>query len=258
MEQTGDSTLPKTEKKAFRIRRRYVRVYTGVAVMAGLLAVIAIIWGIWNWFYAFSHYGPIVVWKWSAGPLWVGFVLGIIALVSALVSIHARRHLVVVHSAGVDDNRWWRRCHLKWEEVVGIRTNSEQFGLSGVAFSRRATVWLVPIRGRSVRFSTALEGLEDFTEMIKSYLYPGLLVQYRDSLGQDQILEFGPVQITKREIVIAGTHIQWDQVVRVELEKGRLTIYSGDEGRTKHSVAAKKVLNVDLVLQLIQNMEFKS
>jgi hypothetical protein len=94
--------------------------------------------------------------------------------------------------------------------------------------------------------------------MIKSQIYQGLLERYRETLQGGQRLDFGPLKLTTQEIVMSRAKIPWDQVRGVSLERGRLIILSGVDGSTKTKIPAKKVLNVDLVVQLIQKMEFRS
>jgi len=242
----------------FRIRRRMINAYIGLGVLSFLLSGIAILWGIWNWYFAYSHYGPIVVWKWSAGPLWMGLILVFLGSGWFFAAYHARRYRVIIHENGIVDNRWINKCKLPWEDIDGIRTSSERYGLPGIVLGNRTIIWVVPKGGKKIRFPNALEELETFVNMIKSQIYQGLLERYRQTLQGGQPLDFGPLKLTTQEIVMSRTKIPWDQVHDVSLERGRLIIRSGVDGSTKTKIPAKKVLNVDLVVQLIQKMEFRS
>jgi len=242
----------------FRIRRRVITAYVGLGVLSFLLSGIATLWGIWNWYFAYSHYGPIVVWKWSAGPLWMGLILAFLGSAWFLAAYHARRYRVIIHENGIVDNRLVQKCKLPWGDIEGIRTSSERYGLPGIMLGKRTTIWVVPKQGKIFRFPSALGGLETFVNMIKSQIYQGLLERYRETLQGGQPLDFGPLKLTPQEIVMSRAKIPWDQVRGVSLEQGRLIIRSGVEGSTKMKISAKKILNVDLVVQLIQKMEFHS
>lgn len=242
----------------FRIKRRVINAYVGLGVLSFLLSGIATLWGIWNWYFAYSHYGPIVVWKWSAGPLWMGLILAFLGSSLFLAAYHARRYRVIIHENGIVDNRWVQKCKLPWKDIEGIRTSSERYGLPGIMLGKRTIIWVVPKGGKTFRFPSALEGLETFVNMIKSQIYQGLLERYRETLQGGQRLDFGPLKLTTQEIVMSRAKIPWDQVRGVSLERGRLIILSGVDGSTKTKIPAKKVLNVDLVVQLIQKMEFRS
>jgi len=242
----------------FQIRRRVLHVYIGLGILSFLLTFIAIGLGIWNWYFAYSHYGPVVVWKWSTGPLWIGLILAFLGSVWFLAAYHTRKYRVIIHESGIVDNRWLQKCKLSWGDIEGIRTSSEKYGLPGIILGKRTIIWVVPNQGKKIRFPSALDRLDAFVDMIKSHIYQGLLERYRAALQQEQSLDFGPLKLTTQEIVLSRIKIPWEQVRGVSLERGRLIIRSGVDGSMETKISAKKILNVDLVVQLIQKMEYRS
>ncbi len=242
----------------FRIRRRVINAYIGLGILSFLLSMIATLWGIWNWYFAYGHYGPVVVWKWASGPLWSGLILALLGSTWLLAAYHAWAYRVIIHESGIRDNRWIRKCTLPWGNIEGIRTSSVKFGLPGIMLGKRTTIWVLPKQGKKIRFPNALDRLDAFVDMIKTHIYQGLLERYRESLQQGLPLDFGPIKLTSKEIALSRVKIPWDQVHSVSLERGRLILRSGADGRTKTKILARKVLNVDLVVQLIQKMEFHS
>ena len=211
--------------------------------------------GFYRWYFAYSHYGPAVVWRW-ASPAWAAaaglFGLGgILALRAARI---ARRRLDL-YSGGLVWREGRRAIALAWADVVHIFTVGVRYGILGFVWGNRLRVTLVPTRGPRLHFSEDLAAADSLLGAIKHSVYPRLLAEARQAFNAGTPLAFGPLVLLRSGIQRGRRHVPWSGVRSAVLDSGRLQLQIADGDATSCLVIpASRIPNADLCLQLIQNL----
>jgi hypothetical protein len=234
------------------------RLLLWILIILGILgsvtsAIIAFI----RWNFAFSHYGPAVVWKWSAPAVIAGLISSMVWVTALILWIARRSHLALILPEGLVLQRGSRRIHYPWQQLRDLKLYVVQYGLAFIQWGERAVVSLMTLQGKRIRFSGPRDDLEDFTNVIKHYLYPRRLAEYRAALEARQIISFGPLQCSQDGLLYRKKRYPWDQLNSAKLDGGRLilSIKDGDKIE-KIRIAARNIPNPDLCAQLITSIEY--
>ncbi len=141
--------------------RRLLRLAYPALGLTGLLATLAL-WAFatWRWFFAYSTYGPALVWR-VAFPI---VLLSVATLAAGLVGVLARIRLgplvVTTYERGLTVRRGRRGKLIRWGHIRYLRTAAVRYGFSGLSWGRRASITLALDSGEKLRFTTALTDIE--------------------------------------------------------------------------------------------------
>ncbi len=108
--------------------------------------------------------------------------------------------------------------------------------------------------GRRVRLTRTLADLDALVERVKRGAFPGLLEACRQQFNEGQTLAFGPLRLTPEGVQAGRKAIQWKDVQAVEVRDGRLVISARPPETTRLRVAAGRVPNVDVCVQLVRHL----
>jgi hypothetical protein len=246
------STLP---TQRFKTLRRLRGLYSFLTFFGFGGAILAFSFAVWRWYFAYRHFGPAVVWRWSSPTLGASAGLTVIGFFGAIALWRSRGVTVTVSEKKLTVQRGVTRFTIPWEQIEAVYTSAVRYGLFGTAREGRAKLILRLRDGKRIRFSDAMEDLPQLSDSIKGYLYPRLLEAKRDDFNQGEALSFGPVTIAPSGLMIRSTKLSWDQLESATLHEGYLEVVPKANGkRTRLRILASKVPNVDLSLQLIQEL----
>ena len=239
------------------VRRNLRRTYLAVAMLGIVGAVAAFVWAIFRWYFAYHHFGPAVVGRWTTPVLLFSVVLASISAVGLILYLSARSYSVSTNEASVQIRKRNHTVTIPWQDIDFIRSSFIRYGLGIIEWGNRSTLWLHTSDGQVFRFTNNLMDFNSLADTIKANLYPQYLARYRHELNQGQSIDFGPIQLTPTSIVFGRKKVKWSAFKGVSLTRGRLTIMTNEDQKTKaYSFPAKKIPNSDLCAQLIQNIEY--
>ncbi len=235
------------------LRRTYFAV-----TMLGILGAIAVFaYAIYRWYFAYHHFGPAVVGRWTTPALILSLVLAAFGAIGLILYLSARSYRVTTNEKSVLITKRNHAVSIPWEEIEFVRTSSIRYGIARLEWGNRSTLWIHTSNGQVFRFANNLTDFNSLAETIKANLYPRYLAHYRQDLNQGQSIEFGPVQLTPNGIIFGRKECHWSALEGVSLTRGRLTITMKDGKQMKsYSIPARKIPNSDLCAQLIQNIEY--
>lgn len=234
------------------------RILLWIFIFSGLLGTgTAITIAILRWNFAFSHYGPAVVWQWSGPALIAGMLSSLVWFAALLIWGIQRHHFAWVHVEGVTLERGKRRAHFPWEHLVDLKMSVVQYGLPFWKWGSRSSASLSTQDGKLLRFQGRIRDLNAFTNTIKHYLYPYRLREYRQMLEGKETINFGPLKCSADSLTFGKKRYTWDKVLSAKLDSGRLIIsIKNGKGKETIRISAKKISNPDLCAQLIKNIEY--
>jgi hypothetical protein len=234
------------------------RIILWILVILGLLGTgVAFTIAFLRWNFAFSHYGPAVVWQWAAPALIAGALFSLVWLAALLYWAIQRHHFAWVHAEGVTLQRGRRRAHFPWEKLVDLNLSVVQYGLPFWKWGSHSSASLSTQNGNLLRFQGRMRELDTFTNAIKHYLYPQRLREYRQMLEGKETINFGPLKCSSDGLTFRKKQYTWDKVISANLDSGRLIIsIENDKGNATIQIPAKKISNPDLCAQLIKNIEY--
>jgi hypothetical protein len=210
--------------------------------------------GIYRWYFAYRHFGPAAVARWSGPAIGLSIVSTLLGLIGLACLLHLRGSYAKVCSGGILIGRRGKTEKIPWDQINAISMASVRYGLLWFTWgsSSRITFHLKPNGKRTL--SQSLANLDQLAISAKKYVYPGLLEQYRNSLQQGDAVQFGSIEIKRDGLVHGKRHIPWAEINEVTLARGFLRIHTRSS-RWKRSIrlSAQRIPNIDLCFQLMQH-----
>ncbi|MCK4741567.1 MAG: hypothetical protein KAS80_04735 [Anaerolineales bacterium] len=239
------------------VKLELLRTYLAVTTLGFIGAIASFTWAIFRWYFAYHHFGPAVVGRWTTPALILSLVLAVIGAIGLVLYLSARSYRVTTNEISVHITKRNHAVSIPWEEIEFVRSSSIRYGVARFEWGNRSTLWVHTSNGQVFRFMNNLMDFNSLAEAVKAALYPRYLARYRKDLNQGQSIDFGPIQLTPNGIVFGRKECHWSTLEEVSLARGRLTITAKEGQRMKsYSIPARKIPNSDLCAQLIQNIEY--
>jgi len=220
----------------------------GGTAMAGGLAV-------WRWNFAYRHYGPVAISRWTAPALWAVICFSLVGLFGLLSAVRSKNLRVSLHTSGMTFVRGRRHQTILWKEINSIHTTAVRYGLLSLVWGAETTLILHTNNRRIIRLTQVLNDLSSLAETVKHHVYPGLLTEYRQIISQGGSLPFGPLLLTPDGVQRGREFLSWQDIGKISLERGRLRIPSRQNRKSSQiRVPVRQVPNIDLCVQLIQHL----
>lgn len=246
-----------TTQAQLRLLSRVQRIVLLLVFSFGLVGTVAaIIAAILRWNFAFSHYGPAVVWHWTQPAIIVGLAMLLITIAALMAWSIQRNHTAFANAAGLTLQLGRRRQHFPWESLCDLRLSAVRYGLTWGQWGTRTSAMLITKRGKRLRFRSSMAELDIFTNTIKSYLYPLRLREYRRALQAQETIDFGPLRFCPEGLTYRRRRYSWDSIKSAQLEAGRIILSIQHEGKPKTiRIAAGRIPNPDLCTQLLERIQ---
>jgi hypothetical protein len=224
-----------------------VNALLAVAIVATGSALAALGFSLWAWYFAMSTYGPAAIRRWTypwqvAAPL-----LGIVGIVCLVRVWRLTRLWVEAFPDGLRVHRGRKSDWIAWADIREIRT--------WPARRPAATFSALELRlagGHRLRLTRSLAGLEGLVQHVKRGAYPLLQEGFRTKFNRGETLDFGPLRLTPDGVQAGRKTIQWGHVQVVEVRGGQLAIKAEEPAGARLRVAAARVPNVDVCVQIIR------
>ncbi len=231
----------------YQARRGTVNALLAAAIVTLGSALAALGFSLWAWYFAMSTYGPAAVRRWTTPWLIAAPLLGIIGLACLVRVWRLVRRWVEVFPDGLRVHRGRREDWIAWPAIREIRTSSaRQPGPTFAALEIRL------IGGRRLRLTRSLTDLETLVQRVKQGAYPLLQEAYRAKFNRGEELDFGQLRLTPEGVQAGRKTIQWGHVQAVEVRAGQLTLSSDEPAGPRIRVAAVRVPNIDVCVQIIR------
>jgi len=239
------------------VRRELRRTYLAVTLLGSIGTVGAFACAIFRWYFAYHHFGPAVVGRWTTPALILSSVFAAIGAMGLILYLSARSYRVTTNEIRVQITNRKHAVSIPWDDIEFVRSSSIRYGLAKFEWGNRSTLWIHTSNDQIFRFTNNLMDFNSLAETVKANLYPRYLARYRQDLNQGQSIDFGPIQLTPKSIVFGRRKCHWSALAGVSLARGRLTITANEGQRMKsYSIPSRKIPNSDLCAQLIQNIEY--
>jgi hypothetical protein len=236
--------------------RPLLRLAYPILGLTGLLATLAL-WAlaVWRWFFAYSTYGPAIVWRVALPLVLLSLVTLAIGLGGVLARIRLGPLVVTTYARGLTLRRGRHGKLIRWAHIRHLRTAVVRYGFAGFSWGRRASLTLALDSGERFRFTSTLTDIDDLIATVKASVYPRLLDEYSRVFNQGHPIPFGPLILSAEGVQLGRKRLEWKKLGRASLENGRLILAprQGEAG-SKLRIVAGRIPNVDLCLQFIQQL----
>jgi hypothetical protein len=236
-----------SDPAVYHARMGAVNALLAAAIVTAGSALAAVGFSLWAWYFAMRTYGPAAVQRSTHPWLVAAPVLGITGILCLVRVWRLARLWVEAFQDGIRVHRGRRTDWIAWADVREIRTRPAR--PPGPAFS---ALELRLNGGRSVRFTRSLADLEGLVRQVKQGSYPHLQEWYRSRFNRGEELGFGPLRLTLEGVRAGRKSIQWGRVQAVEVHGGLLGVTSDGPAGARLRVAAARVPNIDVCVQIIR------
>jgi hypothetical protein len=236
------------EPAVFRARPTEVNLLLALGIVGTGLGLASLAIGVWALIFATTTYGPAAVPRWSNAWFGASPVLGFIGIACLLRAWWLRRLRLEAHADGLRIGRGPRARWIPWPEIREVRAASAGARGAYAALDLRLE------DGHRVRHTRTLPDLDALVERVKRGAFPGLLEACRQQFNEGQTLTFGPLRLTPEGVQAGRKAIQWKDVQAVEVRDGRLVISARPPETARLRLAAGRVPNVDVCVQLVRHL----
>jgi hypothetical protein len=226
-------------------------------IVSLVVALTAVLWSMYRWYFAFARFGPAVVWRWSGPAIGIALLALLLTGYSGLFLVRNRKRQVITTPQGLWQINGDARRTLSWSNVASIRSAAARSTLIRRDASAQFQISLRTLDNQTLKLSPYLTDLVEAQQIIKQNIYPAAMDRYRQRMKDGQPLEFGPLQLTRQGIAYRSRSEPWQHFHNVKLEHGRLIIeFRGTRRSWKFSIPAARIPNIDLCVQLLRNIEY--
>ncbi len=234
-----------------RLRQRALLI--GVSVLACLVALGL---AVYRWNFAYTYFGPAVVWRFAQPFLTAALMFAGFAGLQVFLRRAEARHQVSTHPRGMLLRGGKRVIFIPWGSIEDIRFTIIRYGLPGWFWGDRSVLKLRTNDGARHRLTGALSDLHALIKQVKDMVFPRLMNAYRYNLSQGRPLEFGPISLEPDGLQLGRQRIAWDQIIQAEIIAGSLKVRYRENERVKtRRFAVGRIPNADLCRQLLEQIE---
>jgi hypothetical protein len=234
-------------------RRGLRRGFAGFAILAGAGTLIAAVLAVWRWQYAYQHFGPAAVLRWTAPYAAGAGALALLALVALARLLGLRGASVLTFRHGIVYRKGRLNRSIPWRDIRLTYTTALSYAVLGLGWRRKQELLLVLSDGARVRLDSRLEDIDELADTVKEHVYPELLAEYTDIFARGRDLPFGPLRLSHTGVRHGRRGIAWPQMGEVKFERGGLVLAPKEDTRgATIRVSAQQVPNVELCAQLIE------
>ena len=231
----------------YHARTTEVRLLLVLGILGAGLGLAAVGFGVWAWIFATTTYGPAAVGRW-AGPWFTAapplLLLGLAGLARAWWLSRLR---VEVSDAGLRMIRGRSAVGVPWAAIREVRTRAAPRGAG--TFARLEVRWEAR---RRLRFNRTLPDLDGLVDQVKRRALPLLLEEYRLRFNRGEAIQLGELTLDARGLQAGKKRIQWDAVQAVDVRAGHLVITANEPSGTRIRMAADRLPNFDVAVQLVR------
>lgn len=233
----------------YRARPTELRLLLVLGILGAGLGTSAVGFGIWAWLFATSTYGPAAVGRW-AGPWFTAapplLILGVAGLARAWWLSRLR---IEVSEAGLRRVRGRSAVGVPWAAIREVRTRA--------ALRRTGTFARLEVRWeprRRMRFDRTLADLDGLVDQVKRRALPLLLEDYRLRFNRGETISLGVLALDAQGLQAGRKRIQWAAVQSVDVRAGSLLITARQPAGTRLRIAADRLPNFDVAVQLVRHL----
>lgn len=229
-----------------------------IMLIVGIVTMVAaLLWSLYRWLFAFSHFGPAVVWRWTGPAIGIAILALLLAIYSMLFLLRNRQRIVYTTPDGLWLNNRGERRFVSWADIASIQSSAAHYRWLRSNGEPQMRILLRTIGGEVIKIPTFMTALMDLQQLVKEYIYPYAMDRYREMMKSDQVLDFGPLKLSRRGVSYRNHIDPWQNFRDVQLERGRLRVeFQRPNGMKKISIAARSIPNLDLCVQLLRNIEY--
>lgn len=236
------------------LRREYRTLCALLAMVGIVTASVTAAIGIYRWYFAYRHYGPAAVARWSGPAIGVSAGFALIGLVGLACLLHLRGRHATVYSGGILVHRRGKALKIAWDQIQAVSTSSVRYGLPWLAWGSSSRLSLRLKHGKTLSFTQAYTNLDQMAVTVKQQIYPALLEEYRQALQEGHAVQFGAIEISRTGLSNGKRQYEWADVSNVSLKQGVLRVRTHPSSRKRGiRLSTHRIPNVDLCFQLIQH-----
>ena len=216
-----------------------------------LLVLTPLFYGLYRTLYGYSSFGPAAAANWGRTWFIISGILVIILLLYSLRRLRRSHTWIQIYPWGIQYHLPLRKKkHLKWEEITGISTYA--INKSFTPLINRTKHYLVLYAGKSrpYRCPPKLTRQPGLQKVIKKQVYQVLQPRLSQAFKNGQIIPFGGLSISKKQLFVADKEIPWEFLEGISLEKGNFLIKL-TAGNTI-AIPIRNLINLEILIQLIQ------
>lgn len=209
-------------------------------------------YGIYLAYYAYSNYGKAAAIDWSLPWLAISVISFLIFLILILYRIRISNRYIAIHQNGLHIALHKKRC-LTWDQISGISSEIIQ---RRFLFFKSKLAYKATIHTNSrekIRLYEKIQHLPGFISRFKKLYYPIIKPINEHNIFIGKNVNFGKVSIDRDYFLMDDQKYPWSLISQVTVISGRLVIEFSDHSKIK--VPTSKILNIELLLQLIKQGE---
>ncbi|NJN44880.1 MAG: hypothetical protein HC806_09290 [Anaerolineae bacterium] len=155
---------------------------------------------------------------------------------------------------GYSDNKGVRS--LRWEQIAGMTSAVTKHYRNGIYTGTTHIYTLWDREGSKIVLNDVFPKVEELANIIREKIFPYLYKSAADRYNAGQIVQFGPVSISKSEgITLQKKSYKWDEVSQVNVQQGLLKVAKKGGGWfSGTNLAISTIPNYEVLLSIINQV----
>jgi hypothetical protein len=209
------------------------------------------VYGFWRTIYGYTNFGPAAAASWGRNWFLVGGILVILLLVYSLSRIIKAHTWVEIYSWGLlIQIPPGRKRILPWDDIFGITSYSIAKSFLGLSKNVKDYLVLHSRRYKPIKLHPDLKDISGLKKTLKKQVYARIKTKVIHAFGGGEIIPFGGLSISQKNIYLAKQEIPWDFIDGISVQKGKLTISFTEMKQI--DIPIRNIYNLELLIHIIK------
>jgi hypothetical protein len=205
--------------------------------------------------YIHNYYGPIIMKTISPMLITAAITFLLASFVLWRLYANSKKALAVYENGFAYSDRKGVKTW-KWDQINRVTANVVRHYTNGIYTGTTHTYTLFNLAGEKLVINDAFKNVENFFTHVQNNSLQLRYQRLADLYNQGKQLSFGPVVISKQNgLQIGKKSFPWDQVDRVSIDKGVLSVKKKDGGWFSGATATSgSIPNLHVLLSIINQV----
>jgi hypothetical protein len=190
---------------------------------------------------------------------WIGLsvfsaVILVFSIYFAWATVRKARKRVLVFAEGLIQAGRSDFVVVRWTEIATVWHGTIDYHYDGMKLPTVQRVTIQTQDGERLTFDSDLDNVSELNQTIQAEVTPHLLSRARERLETDGMVPFGRLSVCRDGLKRGNSLLAWNQIDRVELRKGFITIRQKGKWRRWLKMRTSDFPNLTVFLPLVDGI----
>jgi hypothetical protein len=217
---------------------------------ASMVAMAMLAFGIWQFYYGYSNFGPVPALEWSIPWFFFALITAFLSLLVLLLRLRRSWRRLGIYENGIFVRYSpFKKQMISWSNIKGISSSTIREKFFGNQHRDHHKAVLTNKGAPPIKIDQKFENNAELIGNIKKMLYPQLLPKLKKDLQTGNSLSFGKVKLNQKGLYIKRRFVPWEHISCIFLKSGFLVVELHPNGKKRLPIM--DIYNLELLLHFI-------